>query len=83
MQITQVSPLGVRGLTPLDTTMSNKGLDLAEGVCVHHLTLTKPGANGKDIGNMAMRVRADSCWLEGGTTAPPAAHRSVYRRVVH
>lgn len=48
--------MGVRGLAPLDTTMSGKGLDVGEGICVHHLTLTKPGGIGKDIGAGALRV---------------------------
>ncbi len=62
-QVTQVSPLGVLGLTPLGTKMSGKGLDVVDGICVHHLTLTKPGAIGKDIGAGARRVLAGGCWL--------------------
>jgi hypothetical protein len=51
--------LGVRGPTSLDTKMSGKGLNLAEGLCVHDLTLTKPGAIGKDIHVPARRFLAE------------------------
>jgi len=51
----------VRGLTTLDNTMSGEGLNVAVGVFVHDLTLTKPGAIGKDIGTGAHRVLAVSC----------------------
>ena len=60
-QVTHVCPLGVRGLTTLDNTMSGEGLNVAVGVFVHDLTLTKPGAIGKDIGAGALRVLAVSC----------------------
>jgi hypothetical protein len=59
-QVAKVRPLGVRGLAPLDTAMSGKGLDMGEEICVHHLTLTKPGDIGKDIGAGAVRVLAGS-----------------------
>jgi hypothetical protein len=49
-QVTQVGPLGVRGLTPLGTKLSDKGQHVVDGVWGHPPTLTKPGAIGKDIG---------------------------------
>jgi hypothetical protein len=39
--------------------MAGKGLDVVDAVCVHILTLTRPGAMSKDIGAWAFRVLAD------------------------
>jgi len=52
----------VRGQTPLDITMSGKGLDVSKGIRVHPLTLTKPGGIGKDIGAGGLRVLDGSRW---------------------
>jgi len=57
-QVADICALGVLGPTPLDTKMAGKGLEGAEAVCVHDLTLTKPRSIGKDIGNVVLRVLA-------------------------
>ena len=55
-QIPQIGPLGVLGLTPHGTEMPGEGLDMNHRVCLHHPTLTRLGAIGKDIAAGVLRV---------------------------
>ena len=72
--VADVSPLGVHRPTPLEAEMSSEGLDLFEEVGVHHLTLTSPGAIGKDIHPSARRVLA-----KNGRTSSETASLSSRR----